>query len=253
MQFIKHMPWFHRLAIIACGLLIAVVTVLPKADTQGRTQIELASIAPLSSSLQPSLKHQQPWASRQDKLESGKPFVGDGPSKDEGLRSLVFTVERGETLSHLFDRAKLSPAILFRILGSAPNELERRLVRNLQPGNTFEFHMNKDEIQGFTLWFSRMEGLHADIEDNRKISHWETFTRDSIREVEWARGTINSSLFFAGRDSGLSETMTMNLAQLFGWDIDFALDIRQGDHFALLYEKLYFEGEFIGEGNILAA
>jgi murein DD-endopeptidase MepM/ murein hydrolase activator NlpD len=45
----------------------------------------------------------------------------------------------------------------------------------------------------------------------------------------------------------------MELAQIFGWDIDFALDIRKGDQFRVLYEEKYLDGEKIGEGNILAA
>jgi murein DD-endopeptidase MepM/ murein hydrolase activator NlpD len=45
----------------------------------------------------------------------------------------------------------------------------------------------------------------------------------------------------------------MELAGIFGWDIDFALDIREGDQFAVLYEGLYLDGERIGTGNILAA
>jgi murein DD-endopeptidase MepM/ murein hydrolase activator NlpD len=47
--------------------------------------------------------------------------------------------------------------------------------------------------------------------------------------------------------------MVMKLANIFGWDIDFVLDIRKGDHFMLVYEKLYREGEYLREGEILAA
>jgi murein DD-endopeptidase MepM/ murein hydrolase activator NlpD len=47
--------------------------------------------------------------------------------------------------------------------------------------------------------------------------------------------------------------MTMELASIFGWDIDFALDIRKGDEFVVLYDELYLDGEKVGEGHILAA
>ena len=47
--------------------------------------------------------------------------------------------------------------------------------------------------------------------------------------------------------------MVMKLAYIFGWDIDFVLDIREGDRFMLVYEKLYREGEFLRDGEILAA
>lgn len=45
----------------------------------------------------------------------------------------------------------------------------------------------------------------------------------------------------------------MQLASIFGWDIDFALDIRKGDHFSLLYEQQYLDGEKLRDGRILAA
>ena len=42
-------------------------------------------------------------------------------------------------------------------------------------------------------------------------------------------------------------------AGIFGWDVDFALDIREGDRFTVLYEQLYLDGERIGDGHIIAA
>ena len=47
--------------------------------------------------------------------------------------------------------------------------------------------------------------------------------------------------------------MTLRLAQIFQWDIDFVLDIRKGDEFSVLFEEKYVDGEFIGFGKILAA
>jgi murein DD-endopeptidase MepM/ murein hydrolase activator NlpD len=47
--------------------------------------------------------------------------------------------------------------------------------------------------------------------------------------------------------------MIMKLANIFGWDIDFVLDIRSGDRFMLVYEKLYREGEYLRDGRILGA
>ena len=45
----------------------------------------------------------------------------------------------------------------------------------------------------------------------------------------------------------------MELAGIFGWDIDFALDIRKGDSFKILYQEKIVEGEVIGRGQIIAA
>lgn len=241
MRILQRIPWFHRIILITCGCIIALLSVLPKADTP-RIQVAL-NLPPVQS--EPLLN--LPGQSMNASVPTFEPLTADP------VETLVFEVASGETLSHLFDRARISPTILFRILASAPQELERRLVRNLQPGNTMEFQLVDGQLQGFTLWSNAMEGISAELDEQLNIRQWETFAREPIREVRWARGEIQSSLFFAGRDAGLSETMTMNLAQLFGWDIDFALDIRRGDEFAVLYEVRYLDDEFLGEGPILAA
>ncbi|MGW8312701.1 MAG: peptidoglycan DD-metalloendopeptidase family protein [Desulfuromonadales bacterium] len=75
------------------------------------------------------------------------------------------------------------------------------------------------------------------------------YTTETVR----VRGTIDSSLFEAVTAAGESEVLAMNLADIFAWDIDFILDIRQGDSFQALVEKRYREGQPAGYGRILAA
>jgi len=77
--------------------------------------------------------------------------------------------------------------------------------------------------------------------------------RQMTREIAQAEGVINSSLFLAARAAGLKDQMILELANIFGWDIDFVLDIRDGDRFMLVYEKIFRDGEFLRDGKILAA
>jgi len=64
---------------------------------------------------------------------------------------------------------------------------------------------------------------------------------------------IDSSLFLAGQRAGLSDNLIMQLVSIFGWDIDFALDIRQGDRFHLVFEEHFRDSTKVREGPILAA
>lgn len=225
---------------MVCTLLVLVMAVWPAAEPR-RIQIELAALSP-AVNIEPSS------ATLQEAAIAASEIVLDDAWQAETLR---IEVEPGDTLSHVFDRAKVLPSTLFRMLGS-DKDLERRLVR-LQPGNVFEFQQLDDRIISFTLHINRLEGIHVKLNDNATVASWETFANEPARMTRWASGTINASLFLAARDAGLSDTMTMNLAQLFGWDVDFALDIRQGDEFAVIYEELYVDGEYFGEGRILAA
>ena len=73
-------------------------------------------------------------------------------------------------------------------------------------------------------------------------------------EIVGHRARIESSLFEAGQKAGMSPRTIMTLAnQIFGWDIDFALDIRQGDEFSVLYEQKYQDGHYVSDGRVLAA
>jgi murein DD-endopeptidase MepM/ murein hydrolase activator NlpD len=73
-----------------------------------------------------------------------------------------------------------------------------------------------------------------------------------IRE-SFSNGVISSSFWNAGISAGLSDAQVINFANIFGWDIDFSQDIREGDSFSVVYEKKYVNGEYIGTGNILIA
>lgn len=66
-------------------------------------------------------------------------------------------------------------------------------------------------------------------------------------------GTIDRSLFDDGQNAGLSDRLIMELAEIFGWDIDFVVDLRPGDSFVVLYEEKYWQGQKVADGNILAA
>ena len=66
-------------------------------------------------------------------------------------------------------------------------------------------------------------------------------------------GTIEQSLYLAAEEANLKQSTIMELADIFQWELDFARDIRKGDQFALVYDKLYRDGSYIGDGDILAA
>ena len=66
-------------------------------------------------------------------------------------------------------------------------------------------------------------------------------------------GTIEQSLYLAAEQANLKQSTIMELARIFQWELDFSRDIRKGDHFSIVYDRLYREGRYIGDGDILAA
>jgi murein DD-endopeptidase MepM/ murein hydrolase activator NlpD len=73
------------------------------------------------------------------------------------------------------------------------------------------------------------------------------------KEIGTCTGEIESSLWQAMLDAGEKPELTMELSQIFQWDIDFNIDPQKGDRFILAYEKFTCEGEFVKYGNILTA
>ncbi len=73
-----------------------------------------------------------------------------------------------------------------------------------------------------------------------------------IKDVA-ANGTISDSLFVSAQNAGIEDKITMELADIFSSDIDFATDIRNGDSFSVVYEKRSLDSKDAGVGNVLAA
>ena len=68
-----------------------------------------------------------------------------------------------------------------------------------------------------------------------------------------ASADIDSSLYLAGLKANLSDALIMELANIFGWDVDFTLDLRKGDRFTVVYSELYLNAEKVSDGEIYAA
>ena len=65
--------------------------------------------------------------------------------------------------------------------------------------------------------------------------------------------SIETSLFEAGSAAGMSDSVTMEMAGIFEWDIDFIQDVRVGDEFTVIYEELWRDGVKLRNGAIVAA
>ena len=157
-------------------------------------------------------------------------------------------LKSGDNLSRVFTRYSLSAADALAIASSAPKR-----VLNLQPGQIIKWQSSESNN------VTRMR-----IETSPLIAH--TFERTvegdydykldekvADRRPKFAHATIKSSLFLDGAKQDIPQSTLIELAGLFGWDIDFALDIRPDDEFSLIYEELFLDGERIGFGNILIA
>lgn len=163
---------------------------------------------------------------------------------------VTVTVEAGQNLDRIFKSLNLSTALLLDVVAL---DQHTKPLSSIRPGDVFHFALDESgQFQALKTAYDEGQWLWVEVDQAGDLR-----SRLEPRTIEYrlveAQATIDSSLFAAAKDAKLSDGMTMKLANVFGWDIDFALDIRQGDRFSLLYEEVWRDGEFLRDGTILAA
>ncbi|HVH34808.1 MAG TPA: peptidoglycan DD-metalloendopeptidase family protein, partial [Tahibacter sp.] len=161
----------------------------------------------------------------------------------------IVIVRAGQSLADILHEKGLSPTELQRLVDA---KVDNGAFRRIHPGDEFGFRKNGE---------GRLAALRFDRDDHTRVVvridadgvNSEIAERALERRVHVAHGTIKSSLFEAGDTAGMTDSMTLKLAQAFGYDIDFAQDLRVGDTFTVIYNDVYREGERLRDGDILGA
>ncbi|GLH20117.1 peptidase M23 [Pseudomonas atacamensis] len=167
--------------------------------------------------------------------------------KEPGHREVV--VSKGDTLSTLFEKVGLPAASVHEILAS---DQQAKQFSQLKRGQKLEFELSPE---------GQLTSLHSKVSDvetitltkNDKGYSFNRVTAKPTVRTAYVHGVINSSLSQSAARAGLSHSMTMDMASVFGYDIDFAQDIRQGDEFDVIYEQKVINGKAVGTGPILSA
>ncbi|PSS46879.1 peptidoglycan DD-metalloendopeptidase family protein [Pseudomonas sp. BBP2017] len=168
-------------------------------------------------------------------------------AKDPGHREV--TVSRGDTLSTLFAKVGLPASAVQEVLSS---NKQAKQFSQLKSGQVLQIELDKD---------GQLASLHSKVSNLETIrltkgANGYAFNREVSKPVvrsAYAHGVIKSSLSASGQRAGLPHNLTMDMARIFGYDIDFAQDIRQGDEFDVMYEQKVIDGKVVGNGNILSA
>ncbi|MGH1463213.1 MAG: OapA family protein [Neptuniibacter sp.] len=159
-----------------------------------------------------------------------------------------YTVGSGDNLSTMFKKAGLTARDVYNV--SQASKASKSFMR-LFPGQTISFAIKNGDLIGLRHVQSKL--VSTELSKTKNGYDIQLIELTPVIKERFASATISDSLFLAGEESGLSGKKIMELASIFGWDIDFVLDIRKGDSFNLIYEEQYLNGEKIGEGNIIAA
>ncbi|MEJ2298689.1 MAG: peptidoglycan DD-metalloendopeptidase family protein [Woeseiaceae bacterium] len=161
---------------------------------------------------------------------------------------LSLTIGRGDTMEKLFRQHGLNIGELMTI---AQLEEAEKQFRRIKPGDVFEIEHDDGNIVSLYSKLDLTRGL-------RITKGEDGFTAEIIDhpveiQKRFAYGVIETSLFESAAQAGLSDTTIMNMAGIFAWDVDFILDIRAGDNYYVHYEEIWQDGEYVKDGEIIAA
>lgn len=159
-----------------------------------------------------------------------------------------FVVKSGDSLSIIFQRAGLHDRDIYELFSASPDAKE---LRRIMPGQKISFQLN-DNGKLDTLVYEKNQLSSLQFTRSDKGFTSKKLERVPDVRVSFRHATINSSLFLAGKNAGMSNALVMELANIFAWDIDFAQDIRKGDQFKVMFEEKYLDDKKIGNGAILA-
>jgi len=171
---------------------------------------------------------------------------------DEPLAGLdlpvEFTFRRGETLGQVLGDLGLKPPVAQSMIA----ELSRHVdVRRLRPRDGYAALVDDD---------GRLQGLRVTLEGKGRAvvrrqgdawqSSWSEFTE--VSETRVIRGVLEGSLESSIRRAGGEAVVAYVMADVLQWDLDFNRDLRLGDRFEVLYERIYLDDEFHRVGSVLA-
>ncbi len=167
-------------------------------------------------------------------------------STSDVLSYQIHEVKDGENLSIIFEDFKVPLNTAYRIFRLD----EKKLLSKIRPGDKMIFTYLGEEITSIEIGKDRINSLLIDLTNGISI-------KEISKEVELIKsfksGTIKTSFYEAAIDADIPDSIIMDFAYIFGWDVDFVFDIREGDSFYLIYETPFSEGEKIKNGDIVVA
>jgi murein DD-endopeptidase MepM/ murein hydrolase activator NlpD len=244
----RGIPWFVLgLSVPIAGVSLLLVSQRNESKIPTAAQVGTAATAEIFLRAQEPVALAMPWAADatpEPALAEAAPAV----PVELSLDTLNLLVGRGDTMEILFRRNGLSIADLAAMTG-VPEAGD--YLRRIRPGDRIEVTHDDGRVATLRRELDEAEVLSLTRTDVGFAATIEQRAID-IRTLG-AHGSIETSLFEAGVAAGMADSVTMDMAYMFQWDIDFIQDVRLGDSFTVVYEELWRDGEKLRNGDIVAA
>ena len=168
----------------------------------------------------------------------------------EGLAPIkskqIHTVRKGDSLSVIFDDKQVPLNTAYKIFDFDKNNLLSSII----PGDIMEFNYMGDDLLSIEIIKDDINSILIKTEDEISIVK---IKKEAQTITSIGFGEIRDSFYKSAKGVGIPDSIIMDFAYIFGWDIDFIFDVRKGDKFSVIYETDFSEGEKISSGDIIFA
>ena len=158
----------------------------------------------------------------------------------------IHTVKKGDSLSVMFEDKQVPLNTAYKIFDFDKNNLLSSII----PGDIMEFNYMGNDLLSIEIIKDDVNSILIKTEDEISIVN---IKKEAQTITSFGFGEIRDSFYKSAKDVGIPDSIIMDFAYIFGWDIDFIFDVRKGDKFSVIYETEFSEGEKISSGDIVFA
>tara|TARA_A100000164_G_scaffold378788_1_gene421271 strand:+ start:987 stop:2231 length:1245 start_codon:yes stop_codon:yes gene_type:complete len=158
----------------------------------------------------------------------------------------IHEVRKGDNLSVIFEEKNVPLNTAYQIFDLDKSEL----LSNIIPGDIMVFNYIGDDLFSIEIMKDQINSIIIKTENKISI---EKVKKQTEVINSFGNGSIVSSFYSDAKSVGIPDSIIMDFAYIFGWDIDFIFDVRKGDRFSVIFETDYSQGEKISSGDIIFA
>lgn len=235
----------RRSVLLATLCAVSLAGLMSRESTASRHRIQLVDV-PAQTGQASGSSAQAVDAATED---SGAEIADAALDVPEASEWITLNIRPGQTISTLIESQGMLKHDWMELMALG-QDVKR--LRNLRAGEKILLRKNaEDRLEELVYELDELRTLQVRRVDDKLEAL--VMTAELERRTASTQGIIDNSLFADGAQAGLSVPLIMEMADIFNYDIDFALDLRDGDRFSVVYDELYKNGEKLRDGNILAA
>ena len=158
----------------------------------------------------------------------------------------IHTVQNGESLSIIFEERNIPLNTAYKIFNFDKNNI----LSSIKPNDIMEFNYIGEELDSIEIIKDEINSIVIRVSEVVTV---EKIEKDIQNISSFKQGEIRTSFYKNALDVGIPDSIIMDFAYIFGWDVDFIFDVRKGDKFSVIFEADYSQGEKISSGDIIFA